>query len=123
MSSVAVLCVPGRTGAKALETARRLAELEQATITLVGTVPHAPAARRCGYSPREYNLAVAEQVKSDLERARAQLVRLGQSVDVELLVDGVDPSFREFVAARAFEHALLPRGWRGRITDLVLTAA
>jgi hypothetical protein len=118
MSSVAVLFVPGRAGANALSAARDLAAPGHATITVVGEVPRAPSARRCGCSPREYNRAVAEQVADDLSRARTQLEELGQTVEVRLLVEGVDPPFREFVAAGRFDHALLARTWRRRIKNL-----
>jgi hypothetical protein len=118
MSSLAVLFVPGRAGANALKAARDLAQAERATITVVGEVPQAVSAGHCGCSPREYNEAVAEQVADDLGRAQAQLEELGQSVDVRLLVEGVDPSFREFVTTGRFDHALMPRAWRARVKDL-----
>ena len=120
MSSVAVLCVPGRAGARALNAARELAELEHESITLVGEVPQAAAGARCGCSPRAFNQAVAEQIIGELQQARRQLEELGQRVEVRLLLDD---TFREFVVAHRFDHALLPRGFGRRIKDLGRAAA
>jgi hypothetical protein len=118
MSSLAVLFVPGRAGADALRAACELAEAQDVTITLVAEVPRAQATCRCGCSPRAYNEAVAAQVANELGRARSQLEELGRSVEAVLLVEGADPSFREFVASRRFDHALRPSMWPWRLKDL-----
>src|SRR5947209_7913712 len=106
MPSVVVLFVPGRAGAAAVKAARDLAEREQVSITLVAEAPQAAAGARCGGSALEYNRAVADQVWRELDAARQGLE--GHTVEIRLLIEGVDPSFHELVAAGDADHVLVP---------------
>lgn len=106
---VLVVYEPGRAGAAAIDLGRELAELEEATLTVVGVAPQAPSGSRCGNSAVEYNEMVVESVARDLDRAGT---RLGPAVAArtrfQLLIEGAEPSLQQFARAGGFELVLLP---------------
>jgi nucleotide-binding universal stress UspA family protein len=105
---VLVLFEAGPGGAAAVELARELAEVQDATVTVVSVVPMAPSGSRCGNSALEYNLIVREAVEKDLTQARERLAVLGERAGYELLMEGVDPPLAQFTAAGGFDLVLLP---------------
>jgi nucleotide-binding universal stress UspA family protein len=105
---VLVLYEQSRAGAAAIDVARDLAELDKATVTVVGVAPQAPSGPRCGNSALDYNEAVAESVVHDLERARERLGEWAAHAHFRLLIEGAEPSFAQFASKGAFDLVLLP---------------
>ncbi len=103
-----MLCEHSRAGAAAIDFARELAELENATLTVVAVAPRAPSGPRCGNSATEYNEAVAESVMEDLEQARERLAGAAERATFVLLVDGADQTLEQFARSGAFDLVLLP---------------
>lgn len=103
-----MLCEHSRAGAAAIDFARELAELENATLTVVAVAPRAPSGPRCGNSATEYNAAVAESVAEDLEQARERLAGAAERATFVLLVDGADQTLEQFARSGAFDLVLLP---------------
>jgi nucleotide-binding universal stress UspA family protein len=105
---VLVVCEHSRAGAAAIDVARELAELEDASLTVVGIAPRAPSGPRCGNSATEYNEAIAESVAADLERARERLAGAAGPATFVLLVDGADQTLEQFARSGGFDLVLLP---------------
>jgi nucleotide-binding universal stress UspA family protein len=105
---VLILCEHGRTGAAAIDVAREMAELGNATLTVVAVAPQAPSGPRCGNSAVEYNAAVAESVARDLDRAREQLGRAAERAEFLLLIDGADQTLEQLARSGGFDLVLLP---------------
>jgi nucleotide-binding universal stress UspA family protein len=105
---VLVVFEPARSGAAALELARKLVERHGATLTVVSVAPQGMSGARCGNSPVDYNLAIQDSVAGDLDHARAWLEEFGVGASYELLIDGVSPSLDELAAAGRFDLVLLP---------------
>ncbi len=103
-----MLCEDGRAGAATIDLARELAEVENATLTIVAVSPQAPSGSRCGNSALDYNQAVADSVARDIDRARERLGEAAQRTKFELLIEGADPSLAQFAAAGDFDLVLLP---------------
>ena len=109
---VLVLCECGRAGAAVLDLARQLAELGNATLTVVAVAPQAPSGPRCGNSAGEYNEAVAESVARDLDRARVRLGGAAERAELLLLINGVDQTLEQLARSGGFDLVLLPARWR-----------
>jgi nucleotide-binding universal stress UspA family protein len=105
---VLVLCEHSRAGAAAIDLARELAELEEASVTVVAIAPQAPSGPRCGNSATEYNAVVAESVVEDLERAQERLAGAARRAKFVLLVDGADQTLEQFARSGGFDLVLLP---------------
>jgi nucleotide-binding universal stress UspA family protein len=105
---VLVLCEHSRAGAAVIDLARRLAELEDAAVTVVAVAPQAPSGPRCGNSATQYNEAVADSVVRDLEQARERLGRVAERASFRLLIEGAEPSLTHFAADGGFDLVLLP---------------
>jgi nucleotide-binding universal stress UspA family protein len=105
---VLVLCEHGRAGAAAIDFARHLAELGDATLTVVAVAPRAPSGARCGNSAVEYNEAVAESVARDLDRARERLGDAAARAEFLLLIDGADQTLKQLARSGGFDLVLLP---------------
>ena len=105
---VLVLCECGRAGAAVLDLARQLAELGNATLTVVAVAPRAPSGPRCGNSAVEYNEAVAESVARDLDRARVRLGGAAERAELLLLINGVDQTLEQLARSGGFNLVLLP---------------
>jgi nucleotide-binding universal stress UspA family protein len=105
---VLVLCENSRAGAAAIDVARELAELEDASLTVVGIAPRAPSGPRCGNSATAYNDAIAESVAADLERARKRLAGAAGPATFVLLVAGADQTLEQFARSGGFDLVLLP---------------
>jgi nucleotide-binding universal stress UspA family protein len=103
-----VLCEHSRAGAAAIDLARELAQLEDATLTVVGVAPRAPSGACCGNSAIEYNEAVADSVTLDLERARERLAGAAARAMFVLLIDGADQTLEQFASSGGFDLVLLP---------------
>lgn len=105
---VLVLYEQSRAGIAAIDLARRLAERENADLTVVGVAPQAPSGPRCGNSALEYNEMVAESVAGDLDRARERLGQAAERTAFVLLIDGADQTFEQFAESGGFDVVLLP---------------
>jgi universal stress protein family protein len=106
---VMVVYEPGRSGERAVDRARHIAEDTGATLTLVCVVPQAEGGGpRCGGSAHDYNLAVLEQLAEDVHKARRRLGDLADEARVELLIEGDDPPLWDWSAAHDFDTILLP---------------
>jgi hypothetical protein len=106
---VMVLYERSRTGDRAVEIARDLAECSGASLTLVGVVPQAEGGGpRCGGSALLYNVAVMEQVAEELHAAKRRLGEFADEARVELLIEGADPPLVDWSAAHHFDTILLP---------------
>jgi nucleotide-binding universal stress UspA family protein len=105
---ILVVCEAGRSGAAAIDLARELAELEHATLTVVGVAPVAPSGSRCGNSATEYNDFVADSVVRDLERARERLGPAAEDATFRLLIDGAQPKLERIAEDGGFDLVLLP---------------
>jgi nucleotide-binding universal stress UspA family protein len=103
-----VLYEHSRGGAAAIDLARDLAELEHATLTVVGVAPQAPSGARCGNSAIEYNEVVAESVARDLDEARERLGAAGQRAAFVLLLEGADQTLEQFARSGGYDLVLLP---------------
>jgi nucleotide-binding universal stress UspA family protein len=103
-----VLYEHGRGGAAAIDVARNLAELENATLTIVGVAPQAPSGSRCGGSALEYNEVVADSVARDLDRARERLGAAADGSAFVLLAEGADQTLEQFAQSGGFDLVLLP---------------
>jgi nucleotide-binding universal stress UspA family protein len=102
------VCEHSRAGAAAIDLARELAELEDASVTVVAVAPQAPSGPRCGNSATEYNAAVAESVEQDLEQARERLAGAAGRATFVLLVDGADQTLVQYARSGGFDLVLLP---------------
>jgi nucleotide-binding universal stress UspA family protein len=109
---VLVLCESGRSGAAVIDLARHMAELGDATLTVVAVAPQAPSGSRCGNSAVEYNEAVADSVARDLDRARERLGGAAERAEFLLLIDGVDQTLEQLARSGGFDLVLLPARWR-----------
>ena len=105
---VLVLYEHGRAGAATIDLARDLAELENATLTIVGVAPQAPSGPRCGNSAVQYNEVVADSVARDLDRARERLGGAAGRAAFVLLVDGADQTLEQLARSGGFDLVLLP---------------
>jgi nucleotide-binding universal stress UspA family protein len=103
-----VLYERGRSGAAAIDLARNLAELQNASLTIVGVAPQAPSGSRCGGSALEYNEVVADSVAQDLDRARERLAGAAERAAFVLLVEGADQTLEQFARSGGFDLVLLP---------------
>jgi nucleotide-binding universal stress UspA family protein len=103
-----VLYEHGRGGAAVIDLARNLAELENATLTIVGVAPQAPSGSRCGGSALEYNEVVADSVAQDLDRARERLGGAAERAAFVLLVEGADQTLEQFARSGGYDIVLLP---------------
>ena len=97
-----------RGGAAAIDLARDLTELEDATLTVVAVAPQAPSGARCGGSAIEYNEVVADSVARDLDHARERLGSVGARAAFVLLVEGADQTLEQFAQSGGFDLVLLP---------------
>jgi universal stress protein family protein len=105
---ILVLFEPGRAGTAAIDCARRLAENDQSTVTVVSVVPQAATGSRCGGSALEYNTMLRETAASELEHARERLGEMADRTAFELLVEGADPPLEAWSVAAGFDLILLP---------------
>jgi nucleotide-binding universal stress UspA family protein len=105
---ILVLCEHGRSGAAAIDLARRVAELGKAMLTVVAVAPQAPSGPRCGNSAIEYNQAVAESVARDLDWARERLAGAAECAEFLLLIDGADQTLEQLARSGGFDLVLLP---------------
>jgi nucleotide-binding universal stress UspA family protein len=105
---VLVLYEHSRGGAAAIDLARELAELENATLTVVGVAPQAPSGSRCGGSALEYNEAVVDSVARDLDLARERLGQAAEHAAFVLLIEGADQTLEQFARSGGFDLVLLP---------------
>jgi hypothetical protein len=111
---VLALFEPGRRGSAAVDLARDVVGPDPRALTVVCIAPQDTAARCgrcCGSDPTAFNRAVAESTAEDLDAARTRLGQLADRVTFTALVEGVDPPFDKWVAAREFELVLLPARW------------
>ena len=105
---VLVLCEHSRSGAAAIDLARDLAETGNAALAVVAVAPRAPSGSRCGNSATEYNQAVAESVRRDLDQAREHLGAAAERATVVLLVEEADQTLEQFTRSGGFDLVLLP---------------
>ncbi len=97
-----------RAGAATIDVAHDLAELENATLTVVAVAPQAPSGPRCGNSAIEYNEIVADSVARDLDRARERLGGAAGRAAFVLLIDGADQTLEQLAQSGGFDLVLLP---------------
>ncbi len=97
-----------RAGAATIDVAHDLAELENATLTVVAVAPQAPSGPRCGNSAIEYNQVVADSVARDLDRARERLGDAAGRAAFVLLIDGADQTLEQLAQSGGFDLVLLP---------------
>ena len=105
---VLVLYEHGRAGVAAIDLARDLAALENATLTVVGVAPQSPSGPRCGNSAMQYNEAVADSVARDLDAARERLGGAADRAAFVVLVDGADQTLEQLARSGGFALVLLP---------------
>ena len=97
-----------RAGTATIDVAHDLAELENATLTVVAVAPQAPSGPRCGNSAIEYNQVVADSVARDLDQARERLGDAAGRAAFVLLIDGADQTLEQLAQSGGFDLVLLP---------------
>lgn len=118
--NVLVLYEAGCCGAAALAEGAALVAGSTAVLTVVALAPQ-DSRPGCTVYAAAYNVAVRDQASADLGEADRLLTARGVTARYELLVEGRDTPFEQWVARRAFDVVLLParRGPFGRRRSLV----
>jgi hypothetical protein len=104
---VLALVEPGRGGDAAVLHARLIALSEPVALTVLALAPQA-SGPRCGTSILDYNAAVTEAAKEDLNRARAGLADVTSPTTYTVLAGRGGGLMGRYVAAGAFDLVLLP---------------
>jgi hypothetical protein len=109
---VLVLYEPGRSGAAALEQARRLVADDGSALTVVTVAPQDTRICCGAGSAIDYNQAVCEAAGAELREASALLGSVAGRAQFEVLVQDREPPLADWVASGGFDVVLLPA--RGR---------
>lgn len=109
---VLVLYERGGNGALAIDQALELVEGQDGQLTVVTLAARDARVRGTGVSARDYNDAVRESAKQDLEHARARLGSRAGQIVFGVVVEGGKTSLGSWAAEGAFDVILLPARWR-----------
>jgi riboflavin biosynthesis pyrimidine reductase len=105
---VLVLYERGGNGALAIDQALELVEAQDGQLTVVTLAARDARVRGTGVSARDYNDAVRESAKQDLEHARARLGSRAGQIVFGVVVEGGKTSLGSWAAEGAFDVILLP---------------
>jgi hypothetical protein len=105
---VLVLYERGASGHRAIADARELIEGQGGQLTVVTVAPRDTRVRGTGVSARDFNDAVRDSARRELDEARRLLGSLSERSVFEVVFDGGDTSLAAWTADRAFDVILLP---------------
>jgi hypothetical protein len=105
---VLVLYERGGNGALTIDQALELVEAQDGQLTVVTLAARDARVRGTGVSARDYNDAVRESAKQDLEHARARLGSRAGQIVFGVVVEGGKSSLGSWAAEGAFDVILLP---------------
>jgi hypothetical protein len=105
---VAVLYEPGRTGAAALDLARRLVGPAGLGLTVLSVAPQDTRICCGAGSAMDYNRAMCETAEAELREARKELGPMAERASFKVLVQDKDPPLAAWIAAGGFDVVLLP---------------
>ncbi len=105
---VLVLYERGANGALAIDQALDLMEAQDGQLTVVTLAARDARVRGAGVSARDYNDAVRDSAKRDLEHARARLGPRAERIVFGVVVEGGKTSLASWAAEGVFDVILLP---------------